>query len=96
MIEGSWTKISGTAAGTTTLAPTSSQFKGIFLNGTSAGTIAVHDVGTGAPAAGNQVFSVDLNTVGTSPKFEPIKFTAKDGLKAVHTGSSYNVTVIYE
>lgn len=99
MVNGSYKLISGTAAGTTTLITSrSGKLNGIWFSGTSAGTLAFHDADADTtPAAGNQILpSINLVSVGTAPKIEPVKLDVKKGLKVVATGTSYNFSVIYE
>jgi cyanophycinase-like exopeptidase len=95
MVNGSWKRIQGTAAGTTTLMDSrSGQFNGIYLGGTSAGTIAMYDTDAGTSAA-TEIFSRSLVSVGTAPAFLPFSFDVKKGLKVVHTGTSYDFVVVY-
>jgi len=96
MINGTWKRISGTAAGTTTLIDSrSGHFNGLYLGGTSAGTIAFYDTNSGTTAA-SEIFTRSLVTVGTAPDFLPFRFDVRNGLVVVATGSSYDFTVVYE
>lgn len=96
MINGAWKRISGTAAGTTTLIDSrQGQFNGLYLGGTSAGTIAFYDTASGTSAA-TEIFSRSLVTVGTAPQWLEMKFDVRNGLKIVTTGTSYDFVVVYE
>lgn len=95
MINGSWKRISGTAAGTTTLIDSrQGQFNGLFLGGTSAGTVAFYDTASGT-TADSEIFTRSLITVGSAPSWLDLKFDVRNGLKIVSTGV-YDFVVVYQ
>lgn len=96
MINGTWKRISGTAAGTTTVIDARpGKLNGIYLGGTSAGTIAFYDTAGGTTSA-SEIFSRSLITVGSAPNFLQFKTDLSHGLKVVSTGASYDFVVVYE
>jgi hypothetical protein len=87
-----WTRVSGTAAGTTTITGHYGNLKSIVMGENKTGTVSFYDV-AGATTAATQIFALN-NTSGTSPLAIDVNCRFKNGLVAV-TGGTTDMTVFW-
>lgn len=98
LLDTQWTKLSGTAAGTTVISDRNCYMARIIFPGTATGTAIFYDtrVATGT-TAGNQFFTIDQNKIGTAGGWTPaleVGARMNNGITAVVSGT-VNMFVIW-
>lgn len=98
LLDTQWTKLSGTAAGTTVVATSNSYLSRIIFPGTATGTAIFYDTGSaGGTSATNQFFTIDQNKIGTAggwPSYMDVGTRMRDGITAVVSGT-VNMYIIW-
>lgn len=80
-----WTKVSGTAAGTTTVATRNCTLASVVIPSSKTGTVTIYDNGSGA-ASGN--FIEVVNDSVDFPTTLPLNLSMKKGITAVVGGTT--------
>lgn len=91
----SWTRVNGTAAGTTVIKPGESRLHSVFLGNNTTGTISVYDSATAAGATGTTIFGAINNTSGTIPQTLLFDARFRTGITVI-LGGTTDMTFIYE
>jgi len=87
-----WTRLSGTTAGTTTIATTSGGLKSIVMGDNAEGTVTFYDSSSGTSSA-TEIFAIN-NNVGSIPTALDVNVNFKSGLVAVTSGTT-DMTVMW-
>ena len=92
---GQYTRVSGTAAGTTLIATRTGMLLRMVSNGNKTGTVTFYDTNAAAGSAASNFIASLNNTSGTEPMATEIGTRFKTGLIAV-VGGTTDVTVIWD
>jgi hypothetical protein len=91
---GQYTRISGTAAGTTVVCPHNSNILRVVFNQNQTGTATLYDTATGAGTTSANTILVANNNVGSIPTALEVGCRTKNGIVAVY-GGTVDLTVIW-
>jgi len=89
-----WQRISGTAAGTTSLITRKGYFDKVVMTVSKTGTATFYDQNAGSSAA-NLMFEISNAVAGTAPNTYWVGARVKNGLTIV-TGGTTDFVVVYE
>lgn len=86
-----WSRVSGTAAGTTTIKANETRLHAVVIGDSKTGTITVYDNATGTASGYFQAFN---NNIGTIPQSVLVDAQFRKGLTVV-LGGTVDMTFVY-
>lgn len=91
--KGQYTRVFGTAAGTTVIRTADANFERIILGQTKTGTVSFYDTGAATGTTSANFLGDFQNTVGSVPVSIEMGFRVKNGLTAVIGGTTDMIAV---